>query len=63
MKCLSIALTLLVSLSGIAQNSDFPSDFLSKDFHKDRREKLREKLPLNSVAVFLPTQCAIVLTM
>jgi Xaa-Pro aminopeptidase len=52
MKYLSIALTLLVSLSGIAQNSDFPSDFLSKDFHKDRREKLREKLPLNSVAVF-----------
>lgn len=52
MKYVSILLTLLVSLSSIAQNSDLPSDFLSKDFHKDRRDKLREKLPLNSVAVF-----------
>jgi Xaa-Pro aminopeptidase len=31
---------------------DLPADFLTKEFHKDRRDKLREKLPANSVAVF-----------
>jgi len=36
----------------LAQNTDRPSDFLSSDFHKERRELLREKLPENSVAVF-----------
>jgi len=35
-----------------AQNPDMPADFLSKEWHKERREKLREKLPANSVAVF-----------
>jgi len=29
-----------------------PTDFLSSDFHKDRREALRNKMPENSVAVF-----------
>lgn len=43
---------LLISLSGLAQNSDLPQDFLSKDFHKERRQKLRESMPPNSVAVF-----------
>ena len=48
----------LISLLGFiainlwAQNPDLPSDFLSKDFHKERRQKLREKLPAKSVAVF-----------
>lgn len=36
----------------LAQESDLPSDFLSKEWHKERRAKLREKLPANSVAVF-----------
>ncbi len=31
---------------------DLPVDFLSKSFHQERRAKLREKLPPNSVAVF-----------
>ena len=31
---------------------DLPSDFLGKDFHQQRRQALREKLPINSVAVF-----------
>jgi Xaa-Pro aminopeptidase len=35
-----------------AQLPDLPDDFLSSDFHRDRRQKLREKLPANSVAVF-----------
>lgn len=37
-------------LSG--QNSDYPKDFLKPEFHKIRREALREKMPDNSVAVF-----------
>jgi Xaa-Pro aminopeptidase len=49
-------LVVLLALSQVsvlvAQDSDLPSDFLSKDWHKERRQKLREKLPTNSVAVF-----------
>ncbi len=45
-------LLMLLSFSLLAQDSDLPSDFLSKDFHKDRREQLIAKLPQNSVAVF-----------
>ncbi|MDH4057786.1 MAG: aminopeptidase P family protein [Cyclobacteriaceae bacterium] len=41
-----------VSTSLAAQNPDLPTDFLGKDWHKERRQKLREKLPANSVAVF-----------
>lgn len=40
------------SLNAAAQNPDMPSDFLTKDFHRQRREELRKKLPPNSVAVF-----------
>ncbi|MFT5941652.1 MAG: Xaa-Pro aminopeptidase [Sediminicola sp.] len=29
-----------------------PADFLSADFHKERREKVRDLMPANSVAVF-----------
>jgi len=50
-----IALFILLITQGttlFAQNADLPSDFLSKDWHKERRQKLREKLPANSVAVF-----------
>lgn len=35
-----------------AQDSDLPADFMTKEFHKERRDKLRESLPKNSVAVF-----------
>lgn len=53
MKKLSIIILLLgMCLSASAQNADLPTDFLTKDFHKDRRQKLREKMPANSVAVF-----------
>ncbi len=45
-------LAILFSFSLLAQEADLPNDFLSKDFHKDRREKLRANLPENSVAVF-----------
>lgn len=45
-------LLLLFPFAAEAQNPDLPSDFLSKDFHRQRREQLRQKLPPNSVAVF-----------
>ena len=44
-----IILTLLTVPLG-AQGT--PTDFLSADFHKDRREAVRKLLPANSVAVF-----------
>ncbi|UZR93341.1 aminopeptidase P N-terminal domain-containing protein [Chondrinema litorale] len=42
----------LSALIGIAQDEDYPQDFLDKEFHKQRRDALREMLPENSVAVF-----------
>ena len=48
-----VYLLLLISPASLwAQNPNMPQDFLSKTFYKERREKLREKLPANSVAVF-----------
>jgi len=52
MKLYLSLLAILFSFSLQAQEIDLPGDFLSKDFHKDRREKLRASLPANSVAVF-----------
>jgi Xaa-Pro aminopeptidase len=43
-----LVLCLVFSVESIAQ---VPTDFLSKDFHKDRRDVLRSKMPKNSVAV------------
>jgi Xaa-Pro aminopeptidase len=49
----SLLLLFLLSVTTVlAQNPDLPEDFLSKEWHKERRQKLREKLPANSVAVF-----------
>ena len=46
-------LCLVLPMSVSAQKAnDLPSDLLSKEFHKDRRAKVRESLPRNSVAVF-----------
>src|SRR5687767_10176222 len=53
MKRLLFILFGFLSLSAYSQSADdLPQDFLNKEFHKDRRTKLREKLPANSVAVF-----------
>ena len=46
---LSIA-TLLISIFAFGQN--LPDDFLSSEFHLERRALVREKMPENSVAVF-----------
>lgn len=53
MKRLIFFLLCLPSLTGLAQPAtDLPEDFLTKEFHLDRRAKLRGQLPANSVAVF-----------
>jgi Xaa-Pro aminopeptidase len=51
LRALAIFCLALTGVSSLAQG-DLPDDFLSKEFHKERRQKLREKLPANSVAVF-----------
>lgn len=43
---------LLSILFSFSQEALIPTDFLTKDFHKNRREALRSKMPKNSVAVF-----------
>src|SRR5437879_5675487 len=48
----TLTLITCFSLIGFAQESDLPNDFITKTFYKERRDKLREKLPANSVAVF-----------
>ena len=52
MKPFSILLLILSFTASFAQEADLPKDFLTKAFYKERREKLREKLSANSVAVF-----------
>lgn len=51
-RLLSLFILLLAVTAGVAQNPDMPNDFLGKDWHKQRRQKLRESMPANSVAVF-----------
>lgn len=51
LRLIVVAIICLSNLSLFAQG-DLPTDFLSKEFHKERRQKLREKMPVNSVAVF-----------
>ena len=48
---LSFLFSLLYVYSAMAQTGN-PSDYLSSQFHKERREALRSKMPNNSVAVF-----------
>lgn len=42
----------LIAGSLLAQPAYVPGDFTGKEWHKERRQKVREKLPPNSVAVF-----------
>jgi len=48
---LSTLFFILFSILIFAQDG-IPEDYLSSEFHKDRREALRESMPENSVAVF-----------
>jgi Xaa-Pro aminopeptidase len=44
---------LFIAFNAFSQkDEDLPGDFLTKEFHMERRMKLRESLPQNSVAVF-----------
>ncbi|MEN8126095.1 MAG: aminopeptidase P N-terminal domain-containing protein [Bacteroidota bacterium] len=53
---LVITLFFSVSNTGLAQN-DLPSDYLSSEFHKNRRDEFRKMMPDNSMAViFANTQ-------
>jgi Xaa-Pro aminopeptidase len=51
MRIFGLLLFLVTAVLGQAQK-DLPTDYLSSDFHKSRREALRKLLPKNSVAVF-----------
>lgn len=48
---LSVVFTVFFICVSMAQNGN-PNDYLSAQFHKERREALRAKMPENSVAVF-----------
>ncbi|MEX1383789.1 aminopeptidase P N-terminal domain-containing protein [Lutibacter sp.] len=48
----SVLLIFFVFSTSFSQNKNLPQDYLTKDFHKNRREALRSKMPSNSVAVF-----------
>lgn len=54
MKKIVVLLLVLLPLVNVFPQStdDLPSDFLSQDFHRGRRDALRQTLPPNSVAVF-----------
>ena len=49
---LCFSMILLLFLNSIEAQTNIPSDYLSSDFHKSRREALRSSMPENSVAVF-----------
>jgi Xaa-Pro aminopeptidase len=52
MRLFTILSATLLFFQAQAQEPDMPGDFLSKAFYKERRQKLRESLPANSVAAF-----------
>src|SRR5210317_1801064 len=45
-------LLLVFMMTGMFAQTDVPTDYLSSEFHKTRREALRSAMPENSVAVF-----------
>ena len=51
MKQFLLLFVFLLSLSQIQSQENLPTDYLSKEFHKERREAFRNLLPANSVAV------------
>ena len=51
-KIYSVLIVYLLSGLFVSQAQEKPTDYLSSEFHKDRREKLRAAMPTNSVSVF-----------
>lgn len=52
MRNILCGIILSLSFVSYSQTNDQPADFLDKEFHRSRREKVRENLPAKSVAVF-----------
>ncbi len=50
--CLIVLVSLPLGVAAQSGGPDKPADFLDKEFHRQRREALRQQLPANSVAVF-----------
>ena len=51
MKQLFLFFALFITISQIQSQENIPTDYLSKEFHKGRREAFRNLMPSNSVAV------------
>ncbi|PBJ13813.1 aminopeptidase P N-terminal domain-containing protein [Flavobacterium sp. ACN6] len=51
MKQFFLLFALLFSLTKVQSQENLPTDYLSKEFHKERREAFRNLMPANSVAV------------
>ncbi|MBS7255510.1 aminopeptidase P N-terminal domain-containing protein [Flavobacterium branchiicola] len=51
MKRLLLLLTLYLGINQVQAQENLPTDYLSKEFHKGRREAFRALMPSNSVAV------------
>lgn len=50
-KFLFVCFLVFLSSNAVIAQGDIPQDYLSKDFHKGRRDALRQLMPANSVAV------------
>jgi Xaa-Pro aminopeptidase len=51
MKRLLLLFTFLIAITQVYSQENLPTDYLSKEFHKGRREAFRALMPANSVAV------------
>ncbi|KAF2513589.1 aminopeptidase P N-terminal domain-containing protein [Flavobacterium foetidum] len=51
MKQLLLLFAFIISFSEIHSQENLPTDFLSKEFHKGRRDAFRNLMPANSVAI------------
>jgi len=51
MKQLILLFALFITFSQIQSQENLPTDYLSKEFHKGRREAFRNLMPTNSVAI------------
>ncbi|MEP7093761.1 MAG: aminopeptidase P N-terminal domain-containing protein [Flavobacterium sp.] len=51
MKHFLLFFSFLISISQVRSQENLPTDYLSKEFHKGRREAFRTMMPANSVAV------------
>lgn len=52
MKVIRIFSLFILCASSVFAQKDIPTDYLPKEFHKQRRDLFRSKMPKNSVAVF-----------